>query len=339
MSWRSRVIVAFMVLLLVFIGGTAGYFLLEGGRTSIIDCAYMTLITISTVGYGEVLPVDSPELKSFTMGLILVGSGSLVYFASAMAAFVIEGELRTILRRRRMERKIGALRGHTIVCGLGRSGLQAARELTAAGRVVVGIDSSLETVERAEESVGKKSFFTLVGDATSDEALREAGLEVASGLVLGLSDDRDNLYVTFTARQISSSIRIVSRCGGSSEGNKILRAGANAVVSPNTIAGHRLVSELVHPQVTGFVDSMLLDQGPLRITEVIIEDGSHLAGRRLGDKEIRRRSNALVVAARQASDAAFSYNPGADLELAPGSLLIVLGPKEAVDTFVKLSRA
>lgn len=339
MNWRNRVIVAFLLLFATFVAGTAGYWYLENGDATLFDCAYMTLVTISTVGFREVLPIETLELKAFTMGLILVGSGSLVYFASAMAAFIVEGELRSILRRKRMERKIGALRGHTVVCGVGRSGIQAAQELVKAGHVVVAVDSSADILERATETIGKKNFYELMGDATADEVLREAGIEMATGLVLCLSDDRDNLYVTFTARQMNPSLRIVSRCGGSGEGKKLLRAGADAVVSPNAIAAHRLVSELVHPQVTGFVDSMLLDQGPLRITEVVIENNSHLAGRRLGDKEIRRRSNALVVAARQASDANFSYNPGADLELAPGCLLIVLGPKDAVDTFVRLAHS
>ena len=336
-SYRKRLALATATVLASLGVGTGGFYVLEGGQASLIDCAYMTVTTVSTVGYEEVFPIDTAGAKLFTMGLIVFGMGSLLYFVTTAAAFVIEGELRSLLRRKRMERKMNALRGHTIICGAGKSGFQVAQELIASGGTVVAIDTDRELLDRAEEALGKH-LYTFHGDAASDEALQTAAVGNAAGLVVALSDDRDNLFVTFSARQLNPNLRIISRSSGPDEGRKLVRAGANAVVSPNVIAAHRMVSELVHPQVTGFVDSMLLDQGPLRITEVVIDEGSKLAGKHLGDGTIRKRSNALVVAAKDQGDGAFRYNPGPDLVFTPGLLLIVLGPKDAVSTFVGMAR-
>ncbi len=328
-AWR--LIRAGVALALVFGGGTAGYYVLGAGAWSWRDALYMTVITLTTVGYSEVLPVHGhPDRELFTMVLLFIGMGTLFYFATALAAYVIEGDWAGLMWRRRVERRLAQLQGHIVACGVGDTGSVAVTELLGRGERVVGIDTSTERLELLAAQLGgaAERFTGIVGDATEERVLERAGITRARGLLAMLSDDRDNLYVGITARQMNPSLRIVARATG--DPRKMRRAGVDAVVELNEIGGHRLVSELLRPQVTDFIRSLLLERGAFRLEEVVVGQDGPLVGRAVGEVNLRDRADVLIAAARLPDAAAFTYAPGAELVLDPGVVLIVMGPAPEV---------
>lgn len=333
---RARLYKATVAMMAVFCIGVIGYFLLGQGEWTLLHCAYMTVVTLSTVGFGEVIPISGhPERELFTMTLLLVGMGTIFYFVSTFAAFIIEGDLADIVRRRRLEKTLSRITKHFIICGAGRSGSIAAQELVESGHEVVVIDRDDHALTVLQEHLGKR-MYPLLGDATDDELLITAGIYHAKGVIAALSDDRDNLYVTFTARQLNSKTRIVSKALGNPR--KIERAGADAVVAMNAIGGHRLFSELVRPRLTNFIDSLLLEQGTLRIDEFIVDATSSLVGQTLGDSNLRAHVNVLIPAARKPGKGEFIYNPSRDLVFVADMVLIAIGPADALDRMEELVR-
>lgn len=334
---RVRLAKATFAMLLVFALGAGGYWYLGDGQYTLRQALYMTVVTLSTVGYGEIIPVQGhADREVFTMGLLFVGMGTIFYFVSALAAFIIEGDLADIVRRRRMERRLESLRDHFIVCGCGRSGRVVAQELLEMGKKVVVIDLSAPELESLVQRGGSR-YYPLPADATNDDALIVAGIERALGIVAALADDRDNLYVTFTARQLNPTIRIVSKALASA--HKLKRAGADAVVSINELGGHRMANELVRPRVTNFINSIILDQGGIRIDELVVHPGSEVVGQTLGQANLRARANVLIAAARRPGEAEFLYNPGPNLAFEPQMVLIVLGPVDAITSLHALVSA
>lgn len=322
MRLSRRIGMAFLVLAGVTAAGTIGYRILLGA--SWLDCLYMTVITISTVGYGEVVPGMElhPEARVFTMLLILFGAGVLLYVLSTLTAFFVEGELRDILRRRKMERKIDALCDHVIVCGCGTTGIHVVKELLEVGTAFVVLERNDEILSGALE---RHPFLYVQADATEDDVLLNAGIERAKGIVTLLPTDRDNLYVTFTARQLNPSIRIVSRGVEPRNRDKIRRAGADAVVYPNQIGGLRMVSQLIRPEAVTFLDRMLRPgKGVWRISEVEVDPGSPAEGRTLGSLDIPHRVGIPVLALSRGEGGSPTYYPPSDTVLEGGSRLVVL---------------
>lgn len=312
--------------------GAAGYHLLGAGRWSYADCLYMTLITLSTVGYGEVLPgmAQVPGARVWTILLIVLGSGSLLFFISSLTAFIVEGDITGVIRRRRMQKAIAALKEHIIVVGIGGTGIHVAAELHASHVPYVVIDTDEERLSNlsAESLPG---MLYVHGDGTVDQVLQQAGIERAAGLAATLPEDKDNVFVTITARALNADLRIVSKLTADSAQTKLRRAGANATVSPSLIGGRRLVSELIRPSVVQFLDTLLHERSKtLRVEEVIIPSGSTLAGSCLGDTSIRQNSKVLLLAAHQA-DGTYTYNPDAGFVLTGGSKLLVLGELEDIE--------
>jgi len=285
----------------------------------------MTVITLSTVGYGEVLPgmQDMTFARVWTVGLIVLGSGTLLYFVSTLTAIIVEGDLGGILRRNRMQQRIDRLEGHIIVCGVGTTGIHVVEELRSIGTQFVVVDNDGERLARLVEE-GFPALLYVVGDAAEDHVLQRAGIARAKGVVAALHDDPSNLFVTVTARALNPKLRIVAKAVEPSAGSKLLRAGADSCVSPNQIGGLRLVSEMVRPRVVQFLDQMLRDKDKnLRIDEITIPVGSSLAGRALRDSELRRHADVLVIAIRDV-EGKYVYNPGPATTLEPGITLIVL---------------
>jgi len=309
----------------VVVFGTVGYFLVGHGKWTVFDCFYMTLITLSTVGYAEVL-VGMDDIfvaRVLTATLIVLGSGTLVYFVSTITAFIVEGDLQGILRRRKMNRTIDALSGHAIVCGAGSTGRHVIAELLSVGHpcVVVDIDGAILAELEAEHG---REIPHVVGSAIDDHVLQRAGIERAAIVVAALTDDKENLFITITARAFNQTARIVAKCVEPTTERKLRRAGATSVVSPNYLGGMRMASEVLRPQAVEFLDRMLRDQGDkkIRIDEVTIPDGSKLAGRALSSTAIRD-AGALVIAARLPSGE-FVYNPPGTMVLEAKMALIVL---------------
>ena len=318
--------------MVILIGG-GGFQVLGDGRWSLEQVFYFTVITISTVGFGETLPGmnEVPYARLWTIVLIFSGSGTLLYFVSTFTAFIIESDIQGAIRRRNMQKRIDQLSGHYIVCGVGSTGIHVVEELMNTNHALVVVDHNEENLLRLADRLGTQKFLYVQGDATDDEVLLQAGIERAVGVIAALTDDKDNLYVTLSAYQLaggrakSGEFRIVAKAVDKGATNKLLAAGATRVVSPSQIGGMRMVSEMIRPAVVEFLDLMLRDpEKNLRIEEVAIPNNSSLIGAKLRDPTIRARTKAMVIAIKHAGPPHYSYNPGPDLVLEEGSTLIVL---------------
>ncbi len=314
-------------------GGSSGYYVLGEGRWSVEDVVYFTIITLSTVGFGETLPgmSDVRYARLLTVGLIVFGSGTLLYFISSLTAWIIEGDLQSALRRSRMQKRIDALSGHLVVCGVGSTGVHVIDELLKTGHTFVAVDRDLERLTALADKHGPQ-FLYVHGDATHDETLVQAGIARAAGIIAALTDDKENLFITLTAFQLQreraqrGEFRIVAKAVDATTRPKLLAAGAHRVVSPSEIGGMRMVSEMIRPAVVEFLDLMLRDpKKNLRIEEVDIPQGSPLERLRLRDTAIRSAARVLVIAVRYpGTPSRYEYNPGPDLVIEAGMTLIVL---------------
>lgn len=338
---RARLAAGFAVLALTLAAGTVGYYLLGDGMWRPFDCFYMTIITITTVGYGETLPgMDTVEhARALTVVLLVFGTGTVVYFASTLTAMIIEGDLRRALRETRMRKQILKLKDHVIVCGAGSTGSHSIQELIEYQIPTVAIDTDPVRLEHLADLYPHELFKFIVGDATDDEVLAEANLPEARGVVAALASDKDNLFVVVSARQENQRARIVARGSELQILEKLKKAGADTVVSPNYIGGLRMVSELLRPQVVKFLDEMRRDKAKVRIEEVDIPERSPLGGKTLGQSGIRSQvADVLVLAVQVRGKDGYRYNPGADFVLDGGMTLVVLGPLSQVEQLRQLAR-
>ncbi|HET8722906.1 MAG TPA: potassium channel protein [Anaeromyxobacteraceae bacterium] len=305
--------------------GTAGYFLLGGGAWSLFDCAYMTVTTVSTVGFGEIIPVEQVRFgRPFTLVLVVLGTIFMWWFLATVTAILVEGEVLGLGWRRRMNAKLERLRDHVVVCGAGSTGIHAIRELAQLGTPFVVVDGN-EAV--ANDAARQHGGAAVVGDATHDEVLERAGIGRARGIISALTDDKDNLYVTVTARALNPALRIVAKAIDVKAEAKLRRAGADSVVSPNVMGGLRMVSEMLRPEVTTFLDTMLRNkEQPLRIAEIPVPATSPWVGHPVADLGLPGRQ-ILLLALREpgAPGGGFTYSPPEDALVLAGSVLIVLG--------------
>ena len=329
-----RLIVAVAVFATLVAAGTVGYFVLGEGRWTFGDCAYMTVITISTVGFFELGHMrDVPGARVLTVGLILGGVGVLAYMQSNLTALLVEGVIGQAWRRRRMQKEIEKLSGHIVVAGAGGTGKHVIEELVATRSPFVVIDRSEQTLKHVSDDLCGGKMLYVHGDATLDHVLLTAGIVRARGVVAALTHDKDNLYVTLSARSLNASARIVSKIVEDEAAPKIVKAGASAIVNPTLIGARRLAGELIRPEVHEFLDLMVRDKDKnLRLEEVPIPSGSSFVGKALKDTPIRRETRALVVAVR-GNDRAFTYNPDPDYVIGEGTTLIVMAE---ADSIVKL---
>ena len=299
--------------------------MLGGGKFQPLKCLYMTIITISTVGYHEILPISKdPSLMVFTMILIVSGVGSLMYFVTAFATFVIEGEFTDLLRRKRMQQILNKLQDHVIVCGAGITGSYTAGRLAEAGYKVVLIDKE-EDLLKGTRQPKHGQILPMAGDATHEQLLEQAGIANASGIVAALSNDQDNLYLTLTARQMNPDIRIIAKASAQEAVKKLVRVGADRVISSALIGGYRMSLEVTAPDVSDFLDSLLY-QGTsgLAIGEIRIKPESDLVGTKLKDTNLRNRQ-LLVLGLKEPNTGQFVYAPDSSTVLKENMTLIVLG--------------
>jgi voltage-gated potassium channel len=323
MELRKRLVIALTVFVCILVAGASGYRILT--RAPWLDCVYMTTITLSTVGYGEVIRGldQNPTARVFTMFLIFVGIGILTYVVSITTAFIVEGELTQILRRMKMEKRIAALQGHSIICGAGSIGKHIVEELHQTGRRFVVIERD-ESVIRSPSTT--LEILYVIGDATMDETLKKAGITRATALMAVLPDDKDNLFITITARQLNPKILIVAKAVSQGCESKLVAAGANKVVDPQRIGALRIVSEVVRPAVVSFLDVMLRDRDEaLRFEEVRVPTESKWIGKNVGDLDVYKKFSLSLVAVRHPGQTDFQYNPGPHTPLHEGTTLVVLG--------------
>ena len=310
----------FPILFAIFgwIVGTLGYWQISGYQATLLDCAYMTFITVASIGFAEIIDLSaSPGGRVFTMVIGTVGILNVTYIASKLTAFIVESQFDQVIRRRKMQDAIDALSGHYIICGLGRVGGNVAHELQNTERPYVGVEDAPEALAAFRERFpGALAFH---GDTTDDDALHRAGIERATGLFAVTGDDGKNLLITLTAKQLNPRARVVARCHEVRNIDKLKRIGADAIVSPDFTGGMRMAASMIRPAVVTFLDEMLRSEDKLRVEE--IEIGKGVAPRNLADAVPASREY-VVLAVRMAGS--WQFNPPPDFTLQPGNTLVVM---------------
>jgi voltage-gated potassium channel len=332
MELRRRIIFAMLLLVVVTSLSVLGYILLGPPGVTFLQALYMAVITLAGVGYGEFVDTShSAVLRVFNIFVVLFGVMITAYVFSSVTAFLVEGDYSDVFRRRKMLKKIQQLKDHYIVCGLGDTGRHAIDELQKTGSTYVVIDNHDENIKRLQEHSGEtyKNMLYVIGDATDEEVLEQAGVARAAGLLSTLPHDKENLVITVLVRQKNPGIRIVSRCTDLRFSERMQKAGADSVVSPNRIGGLRLASEILRPHVVGFLDLMLKEQSrTLRIEDLVISEGSPWSGKQLGELDLRNRYNLLPMALKNAGTEAgqnFWVNPPDTIAVKGGVVVIVMG--------------
>ncbi len=323
---KRKIILAVILLTTVIIVGMVGYRILSIGEASWTDCAYMTLITIASVGYGEIINFPNVEAgRIFTMFLIICGVGGYLYFISSFTAVIVEGNLLNIFWRDKMQGKIDKLNDHYILCGCGETGIHIVREFISTNRAMVAIDIDMHRLEGIRKELLNDNIFFIEGDAIHDEILVSAGISRAKGIIACVSEDKDNLVITLSARQLNEKVRIVSRCTDSKMIDKLRKSGADSVISPNQIGGMRMASEMVRPSAVSFLDIMLRDKDKnLRVEEIPIGHTSSLVGKSLDDIDFWGEVGLFPIAV-QTADLSWIYNPKPDTIIEADSKLIIIG--------------
>lgn len=305
---------------------------------SLIDSVYMVVITVFGVGYGEVHPLDTPQLKLFTMGVIVAGASAAIYSFSAIVQLVTQGEIQRALGARRMRSEIGNLSGHVIICGFGRIGQVLAAELFAAGRPFVVLDNNPSRVEQARQ----KAYLAMVGNATEEESLLDAGIQRATIVATVLPDDALNVFITLTARNLQKDLRIIARGEFPSTHTKLIQAGADQVVLPTMIGAQRIATLINRPATSSLLadgahrhrlDEDLQHLG-MKLMEVTLPPDSPIVGRTASEVEVRGHGVFLIVAIRPAGgEAVLKSLEG--VRMAAGDTVILMGHADQLPTFVE----
>jgi voltage-gated potassium channel len=295
--WRGVII-----LLLVFVVGTFGYRLIEGW--SFLDSLFMTITTITTVGYREVHPLSTAG-RIFTIFLILGGVGTAFYILTSMVRYILEGEFGIRIGRQRMEAKIKRLNGHFILCGYGRVGRSIANILKQQEARFVVIDWDLDAVNKAQQA----GYLTINGDATKDESLKQARIDNARGIIIALGDDGSTIYTTLAAKELNASLSIVARASNEDADRKLQQAGADRVVAPESIGGMRMARLALRPQAVEFIETVLFGrEKQLLVEEIEAAEDSPLVGCSI--KEIEERFSGIRILALKKADGELIPNPG-----------------------------
>lgn len=304
--------------------GTVGYMLLEG--MTLVEAIYMTIITLATVGFGEVRELDTTGMI-FTTVLIIVGVGTAAWAISNAAEVMLGQTFWASVQRRRNQNMVDTMKDHYIICGYGRLGRQILRDLHVRGEPFIVVDWDADV----EEELLETNVPHLIEDATAEETLREAGIDEARGLVAALDDDAQNVLTVLTARELNPRLLIIARAGAENLESKLLRAGADRVVAPSSIGGHRLALALLRPAVHDFFGRIftLGAEPDVDVGQITVPDDSPFAGQTIEGCDLRRIRNVSILAIRK-PDGLFDLNPGAQRLIEPGETLIFIGPAEAV---------
>lgn len=315
-------------LAVVLSAGTAGYWFIGGRHYSLVDCLYMTFITITTIGYGEIIDMSgNPAGRIFTIFIAVSGISIATYILSNLTAFMVEGELSKAFRRRKMEKMIKKLRDHYIVCGVDGVGFYILSELAGTKRPHVMVDIGREAIEKVLETFPDGIF--IEGDATDSDTLSAAGITEAKGLFAITGDDNQNLVISLTAKQLNPNVRVVASCKDLKNTDKLKKAGADAVVSPTSIGGLRMASEMVRSTVVSFLDTMLRDKEKnLRIEEMAVP--ATFAGKAISELGLGKYPHILLLAIR--TEGGWVYNPpGSHMIKLDDTLIFMTTPEERTE--------
>ncbi len=325
---RLRLSIAALVAVIAF--GTLGYSLIEGWQT--FDALYMTVITLATVGFKEVHELSS-QGKAFTIVLIICGTGIIAYTLSSLLQFTLEGQLRKILGRKKLESRISKLRNHYIICGFGRIGHLICREFQSRPTPFVIVEKDPHHIERLD----REGYLYVEGDATDDDTLLAAGIDHAKGLITAVTSDTDNVYITLTARGLNPKLFILARAGEEGSEKKLMRAGASKVISPYTIGANRMAQAILRPSVVDFIEIATASEHlELQIEEIAIAADSVLAGKNLVDSGVRQSMGIIIVGIKQ-TDGKMIFNPPPNKVIEPGSVLIILGQRKSISQLEKIA--
>lgn len=317
-----------MVVILLI--GTAGYRMIGGEKYTLLDCFYMTFITIATIGYGEIVDLsEHPGGRIFTMFIALAGIAVMTYLTSIVTAFLVEGHISEALWRRRMEKHIHRLNNHYIICGIGRVGRNVANELDATHRPYVVIDEDMNPINIQLEKHPTQMF--IHGDGSDDDLLQKAHIETARGVFAVTGDDSKNLMISLTAKQLNPAIRVIARCHEVRNFEKLRKAGADEIVSPDFTGGLRIASAMIRPHVVSFLDQMLKTDDHLRVEEVLVPAG--FAEKTLGEIDVPARDH-IVLALRE--DGKWHFNPERSHWLRAGMTVVIMATPEGRLAFERM---
>lgn len=329
---RSRLSIRYALIALAgaIACGTLGFHLIE--KWSIIDSLYMTIETVTTVGYGDI-PPKTQAGKIFSIAFMLVGVGIVAYVLSSTVQTIVQSELIATFGARRRNRKMSQLREHFIICGAGRVGSHLIRDMRRAHARFIVIERDPQLVASMSDS----DIPVIARDATLEETLRDAGVEHARGLAACLPDDADNVYVTLIARGLNPNLHIVARAAEEQAEPKLIRAGANRVVAPTIMGGRRMATALMKPAVDDFMDSLTADNLDLNFEQVEVDPHSSLVGRKLRHSNIRADLDIVIVSIRR-QDGQILFNPTGDAIIESGDVMIAIGRNASLIKLNQLAR-
>jgi voltage-gated potassium channel len=318
MQVQKKLLFPAIVILIVLLLGIFGYMVIEGW--SLLDSIYMTVITLSTVGYGEVRDIGGTG-RIFTIILILFGIFIITYTVGWIAKNFIEGEMRAIFGRRKLDKQIKSLRDHYIICGYGRIGKIICKELIMKSIPLIVIEKD----ERVRQELEYDNILYLDNDATHEETLREAGIGQAKGLISVVGSDPENVFICLTARGLNHQLYILSRAEEEGTEGKLLQAGANEVILPYRIGGRRMAQAIIRPTVSDFLESAIHDYSfELNIEEIVVGEDSPLSNLTLVDSGIRREMDIIIIGIKQ-KDGKMVFNPFSGTKIQSGDILIAMG--------------
>jgi voltage-gated potassium channel len=321
---KSRIYQTLLLVLLIISVGTSGYMLLSD--YTFVDALYMTVITITTVGFSEVHPFSSED-KIFTIFLILTSITILGYAVSSFSEYLVSGKIFEHFKNKKVEKKIAQLKGHTIVCGYGRNGKQAISKLENYNEKCVVVEYDKDMIAKLDA----EGILNVEGDATLDETLLDAGIERASNLIAALPSDANNLFIVLTASQLNKKCKIISRASNETSYKKLKIAGADNVIMPDKLGGDHMASLVTTPDVIEFVDQLTIEgETTANLEEIYVDDlPKKYHGRTILDLDLRKQTGCTVIGFRN-PDKDYVINPEANLKLIKGSYLIVLGRPEQI---------
>lgn len=324
----SKIYYFLILLLLIILGGTAGYMIIEGW--SFINSFYMTIITISTVGYGEVHELTTYG-KLFTSFLIISSFGTFAFAITSITTYVVGGEYKRYFKEYKMMKELKKMQDHVIICGFGRVGKQAAEDLIAHNNKFIVIERDQETID----SNTNEQITFLKGDSTNDETLSQACIKNAKAIITCLPKDADNIYVVLAAREFNERILIVSRASYPSAVSKLRMAGANNVIMPDTIGGSHMASLIANPDVMEFLDMIRVqgDQG-CNVESISFDElPTHFQGKSIKELEAKKITGVTIIGYREPKGA-YIVNPPNETVVGPGSKLFVLGNPEQIKSLI-----
>jgi len=313
-----------LIILLLVVGlGTTGYSVIEGWGA--FDSLYMTVITLATVGFHEVHQL-SDQGKAFTILLIIFGAGMIAYSVGSLIRFTVEGELRQLLGRKKLEKQISKLVDHYIICGYGRIGNLICKEFTARPLPFVVVEKDPQLCLRLHN----EGYLFVEGDATDDDTLIAAGIRQAKGLITAVTSDTENVYITLTARGLNPGLFILARAGEEGSELKLRRAGASKVISPYTIGATRMAQAILRPSVVDFIEIATAGHNlELQLEEIRVRGGSRLVGKSLMTSGIRKDLGIIIVGIKK-GDGQMVFNPASETRIETGDILITLGESPAI---------